>query len=205
MAKSGRALGPGATVGVLGTGVPRLACLRPAAWLKRGPSTAHLHQHELKTLARGQASRGGRQEASSGAASPGRLARRRRDQGKGTSRCAHDASHDDRDQAGAGLCSVLVSSLVQRGASTGAEYQGIKLRLPFRCNETKTSRAAGWRSPWNPGRHHRQCLWQLKTNFSQDNLYWMFPFEMANCWRPSRSIFGKKTWASLYIGLATTV
>ena len=35
-----------------------------------------------KTLARGQASRGGRHEASSGAASPGRLARRRRDQGR---------------------------------------------------------------------------------------------------------------------------
>ena len=37
-AMSGRALGPGATVGVLGTGVPRLACLRPAAWLKGGPA-----------------------------------------------------------------------------------------------------------------------------------------------------------------------
>ena len=49
-----------ATVGVLGTGVPRLACLRPVAWLKGGPSTAHLHQHRLKTLARGQASQGGR-------------------------------------------------------------------------------------------------------------------------------------------------
>ena len=75
-------LGPGATVGVLGTWVPRLACLRPAAWLKGWPSTAHLHQHELKTLARGQASRGGRQEASSGTASSGWLARRRRDQGE---------------------------------------------------------------------------------------------------------------------------
>ena len=40
--------------------------------------------------------------------------RRRRDQGRGTSRGARDASHDDRGQAGAGLCSVLVSSLVQR-------------------------------------------------------------------------------------------
>ena len=37
-------LGPGATVGVLGTGVPRLSCLRPAAWLNRWPSTARLHQ-----------------------------------------------------------------------------------------------------------------------------------------------------------------
>ena len=46
-------------VGVLGTGVPRLACLRPAAWLKGGPSTARLHQHKPKTLARGQASWGG--------------------------------------------------------------------------------------------------------------------------------------------------
>ena len=43
------------------------------------------------------------------------VARRRRDQGKGTSRGARDASHDDRDQAGAGLRSVLVSPLVKRG------------------------------------------------------------------------------------------
>src|SRR4051812_1201217 len=68
-------------VGVLGMGVPRLACLRPAAWLKGGPSTAHLHQHRPKTLARGQALRGGRHGASSGTASSGWLARRRRDQG----------------------------------------------------------------------------------------------------------------------------
>ena len=33
----------------------------------------------------------------------------------GTSRGAHDASCDDREQAGTGLFSVLVSSLVQRG------------------------------------------------------------------------------------------
>ena len=68
-------------VGVLGTGVPRLACLRPVAWLREWPNMAHLHQHMLKTLVRGQASRGGRQEASSGTASSGWLVRRRRDQG----------------------------------------------------------------------------------------------------------------------------
>ena len=102
-------------VSVLGTGVPRLACLRPAAWLKWGPSATHLHQLKLKTLARGQASRGGRPEASLEAASSGRIARRWRDQGRGTSRGARDASHDDRDQAGASLRSVLVSPLVQRG------------------------------------------------------------------------------------------
>src|SRR4051812_7225532 len=30
-------------VGVLGIGVPRLACLRPTAWLHQRPCTAHLH------------------------------------------------------------------------------------------------------------------------------------------------------------------
>ena len=91
----------------------------PACGLRHGsrggPVRPMFVSARLKTLPRGQASRGGRHEASSGAASPGRLARRRRDQGKGTSRGARDVSHDDRDQAGAGLSSVLVSSLVQRG------------------------------------------------------------------------------------------
>ena len=55
-----------------------------------------------------------------------------------------------------------------KGASTG---QGIRQRLPFRCNETKTSKAVGRRSPWSPRRRHHQCFWQPKTTFSQDNLY----------------------------------
>ena len=45
-----------------------------------------------------------------------------------------------------------------KGASTG---QGIRQRLPFRCNKTKTSRTAGWRSLWSPGRRHRQSIWQV--------------------------------------------
>ena len=57
----------------------------PACGLRRGskggPSAAHLHQHKPKTLARGQASRGGRHGPSSGTASSGWLARRWRDQG----------------------------------------------------------------------------------------------------------------------------
>ena len=55
-----------------------------------------------------------------------------------------------------------------KGASIG---QGIGQRLPLRCNETKTNRAAGWRSPWSPRRRHHQCFWQPKTTFGQDNLY----------------------------------
>ena len=105
----------GATVGVLGTGVPRLACLRPAAWLKWWPSMAHLHQHKTQDPREGPSLVGRTTGSFLRAASSGRLARRWRDQGRGTSRGAHDVSHDDRDQAGAGLCSVLVSPLVQRG------------------------------------------------------------------------------------------
>ena len=93
-----------------------------------GPVRPIFISARLKTLARDQASQGRRHKTSSGMASPGRLARRRRDQGRGTSRGARDASHDDRDQAGADLCSVLVSSLVQRGQaqarSTEASSKG---------------------------------------------------------------------------------
>ena len=55
----------------------------PTCGLRRGSKggPAHLHQHRPKTLARGQASRGGRRGASSGTASSGWLMRRRRDQG----------------------------------------------------------------------------------------------------------------------------
>ena len=103
------------SIGVLRTGVPRLACLRPAAWLREWPSMTHLHQHILKTLARGQASRGGRQEASSGTASSGWLTRRRRDQDGVPHEVPVTQAMTTKVQAGAGLCRVLVSPLVQRG------------------------------------------------------------------------------------------
>ena len=60
---------------------------------------------------------------------------------------------------------------VPKEASAGEESRGIRQRFPYRCNETKTSRTAGRRSPWSPRRRHHQSLWQAKTTFSQDNLY----------------------------------
>src|SRR4051812_7825656 len=57
----------------------------PACGLRRGsnggPARPIFINTRLKTLARGQASRSGRHDASSGAASSGWLTRRRRDQG----------------------------------------------------------------------------------------------------------------------------
>ena len=58
----------------------------PACGLRRGSSGGPVQpifiSARLKTLVRGQASRGGRHETSSGTALPGRLTRRRRDQGR---------------------------------------------------------------------------------------------------------------------------
>ena len=41
-------------------------------------------------------------------------------------------------QAGASLCSVLISSFGAKGESTGVEYRGIKQRFPYQCNKTMT-------------------------------------------------------------------
>ena len=51
-AKPERTLGPGATVGVLGMGVPRLACLRPAAWLSLQAVRPIFINKASKTLAK---------------------------------------------------------------------------------------------------------------------------------------------------------
>ena len=71
---------------------------------------------------------------------------------RGTSRGTHDASHDDQGRQPAQCPSFLFGA---RGASAG---EGIKQRHPFRCNKTKTSPTAGWRSSWSPSRRHHQSL-----------------------------------------------
>ena len=91
----------------------------PTCGLRRGssggPSAAHLHQLKLKTLARGQASRGGRHQTSSGVASLGWLTRSGEIKARGASRGFHDVSHDDQGQAGASGRRVPVASLVLKG------------------------------------------------------------------------------------------
>ena len=105
-------------------GVPRLACLRPAAWLKQWPSAAHLHQLKLKTLVRGQASRGRRQESFL-RSSLVRLAREEAERSRrGTSRGARDASRDDQSQVGARrapACAVSLFPLWCKGGQAQAK------------------------------------------------------------------------------------
>ena len=80
-----------------------------------------------------------------------------------TLRGSNDVSHDDRDQAGAGARPHFLVGAKE--ASAGAEYQDIKQRFPYQCNETKTSRTTGRRLPWSPRRCHHQSLLQAKTTF----------------------------------------
>ena len=103
----------------------------PACGLRRGskggPARPIFINTRLKTLARGQASRGGRHVASSGAASSGWLARRRGDQGGVPHEVPVTQAMTIEGQAGAGLCSVLVSLSVQRWqAQTKASGKGYR-------------------------------------------------------------------------------
>ena len=143
-------------VGVLGTGVPRLACLWPAAWLKGRPIMAHLHQHKLKTLARGQASRGGRHQYLQKDQPPQVGSQRAEISKQGSPRevqVTQAMTTKGARRAPAAQCPPFLFGA--KGASAG---ESTKQRHPFRCNETKTSPTAGWRSPWSPSRRHHQSL-----------------------------------------------
>ena len=168
-------MGPGATVGVLGTGVPRLACLRPVAWLKWWASMAHLHQRKTKDPCEGPSFAGRTMQGflRGGLTRQAREEAERSRQGVPCEVLVMQAMTIETRRAPGGRQPAQCPCFLfgAKGASAGAEYRGIRQRLPFRCNETKTSRATGRRSPWSPRRRHRQCLWQPKTNFSQDNLY----------------------------------
>ena len=92
----------------------------PACGLWRGsingPVRLSIGKQELKTLARGQASRGGRHQDLPGGSLTRLAPEEAESSSQGTSRGAHDASHDDQGlQPGASPRSVLLSPLVQRG------------------------------------------------------------------------------------------
>ena len=123
-------MGPGATIGILGTGVPRLACLRPAAWLHEWPSTNRLCQPTLKTLVRAKPreaddTRPPRERPHhAGSQGVGEI------KARGSSRGSRDASHDDQGQASVSPQSILISPLVLGGAqarSTEASGKGFHI------------------------------------------------------------------------------
>ena len=158
-------------VGVLGTGVPRLAYLRPMAWLCAWARTAHLHQQGTRP------SRGAKPREADDARPPQERPRQAGSRGGGEIKArvprevlVTQAMTIETRQAPGGRRPAQCP-FFPFGAKGASTCQGTGQRLPFRCNKTKTSRAVGRRSPWSPRRRHHQCFWQPKTTFGQDNLY----------------------------------
>ena len=154
-------MGPGATVGVLGTGVPRLACLRRGS--KGGPTRPISTNTNPRPSRRAKPRGADDVELSSGAASSGWLTRRRRDQGGVPHEVPVTQAMTTR---GARQVRARTPFLFgAKEASAAAEYRGTRQGLPFRCNETKTGRTTSRRSPWSPRRRHHQSFAQVKTTF----------------------------------------
>ena len=95
-------------------GSPDLPACGPRRGCASGPVRPIFINKASKTLARVQASRGGRRKTSSGVAEPGRLTRSGDIKAGQTSRGSRDMSHDERHQAGASARNVSISSLVLR-------------------------------------------------------------------------------------------
>ena len=127
---------------------------------------------------------------------PGRLTRGEEIKARQTSRGPRDVSHDDREQAGASACSVLVSLLVPRGQaqarSTEASSKG------FHIGATRP-RPEGRQD----GGHHGAQDGVITRAFGRRRP----PFLRITCtrcslsnwplWHPFPSIFGKRTRASI--------
>ena len=149
-------LGPGGYYRCSGNGGPQ-TCLPTACGVAQGAA-----QHGSSSSARAQDPREGpslvgRMTRSFLKHGLVRLAHEEAERSRrGTSRGAHDASHDDQGrQAGDRPCSVLPFLFGAKGAGAS---ESIKQRHPFRCNKTKTSRTVGWKSSWSPSRRHHQSL-----------------------------------------------
>ena len=114
---------------------------------------------------------------------------------RGTSRGAHDASHDDQGrQAGASPRSVLLSSLVQREqAQARASSKGIHFGAPRpRPSQRQDGSHRGAQAGVTTRAFDRRGPTLVRISVLD------VPFKMANCWRPSRSIFGKRPRAFAY-------
>ena len=128
----------------------------PSCGLQRGSGSGPARPIFINTDPR--PSRGGRHGASSGTASSGWLARRRRDQGGVPHEVPVMQAMTTEARRAPGGRRPGQCPFFPFGAKRASAGQGIKQRLPFRCNKTKTSRAAGWRSPWSPRRRYHQSL-----------------------------------------------
>src|SRR3954471_15324026 len=155
----------GEAVGVLGTGSPDL----PAYGLRRGskgdPARPIFINTRPKTLARGQASRGGRHGASSGPASSGWLTRRRRDQGGVPHEVPMTQAMTTKGARRAPARAVSSFPLWCKGGKHRREDQA-KASISVQRDQDQSN--GGEEVIVEPRTASPQSLWQARTNFSQD-------------------------------------
>ena len=174
----------------------------PACGLRRGskggPSTAHLHQHRPKTLARGQASRGGRHGVSSGMASSGRLMRRRRGQGGVPHEVPMTQAMTTQGARRVPARAVSSFPLWCKGGkrSRGVPRRQAKVAISVQRDQDQEDYET--EVTMEPKTASSPELCAGEDYFCQDSRYLLSPFKLArHCWLPSRSIFGKRTRASI--------
>src|SRR4051812_19785059 len=190
-----RAVGPGATVGVLGTGVPRLACLRPAAWLKWGPSAAHLHQHKTQDPREGPslARRTTRRFLRRGLL---RLAREEAERSRrGTSRGAMTQAMTTKGARRAPARAVSSFPLWCKGGKRRREDQA---KAPILVQQDQDQSNGGKEVTMEPRTASPQGLWQAKTNFSPDKCTRCSPSNWPIVGALPAQIFGKRPRAFAY-------
>ena len=112
-------------VGILGTGVPRLACLRPAVWLISGP-VRPVFVNPSSRPSRGAKPRGA-DDARLPQGRPHQAGSRGGEEikARGTSPGARDASHDDQDQAGSRRAPARAMSLFPIWCKGGKRRHGV--------------------------------------------------------------------------------
>src|SRR4051812_8897989 len=141
----------------------------PACGLWRGskgrPARPIFINTRLKTLARGQASRGGRCGASSGATSSGWLTRRRRDQGRVPHEVPMTQAMTTKGTRKAPAHAVSPFPLWCKGGKRRREDQA-KASILVQRDQVQSN--GGKEVIVEPRTASPQSLWQARTNFSQD-------------------------------------
>src|SRR3954468_12623490 len=141
----------------------------PACGLRRGsngsPARPIFINTRLKTLARGQASWGGRHGASPGATSSGWLTRRRRDQGGVPRDVPMTQAMTTKDARRAPARTVSPFPLWCKGGKRRREDQA---KAPISVQRDQDQSKGGKEVIVEPRTASSQGLWQARTNFSQD-------------------------------------
>src|SRR4051812_47475442 len=171
----------------------------PACGLRRGsnggPARPIFINARLKTLARGQASRGRRHGASSSMASSGWLARRRRDQGGVPHEVPMTQAMMTKGARRAPARAASPFPLWCKGSKRRREDQA---KAPISVQRDRDQSNGGKEVTMEPRTASPQGLWQAKTNFSQDKFTRCSPSNWPIVGALPAQIFGERPRALDY-------